>query len=144
MGALLMSLVPLLTQDLTWWRVERLAPATDVQVALDSGASYRGRFAAADMLSIHLHVGNRIVALERVHVERVSVNRGTHNLRRNVGIGFLVGGLAGGLAHQASCGDQGPAYAESGVTAFYPGAAAGMIVGAVVPSHDWETIYRVP
>lgn len=141
MGALLTVVLLFSTQDVSWWRVEQLPRGADVQIVLDSGATYRGHLSSADARSIQLQVSTGIIPLERDRVRRVSLNRGTHKKKRNVIVGLLVGGFAGAAIHQAACGSTGPECSESAPVGFYPGAAAGAIVGAVVPSGDWETIY---
>jgi len=141
MGALLTFVVMFSTQDVLWSRVEQLPRGADLRVVVDSGASYRGDLSSADESSIHLVVNRRSVRVERAHIRRVSLNQGTHHKRRNVFLGFLLGGITGAAAHQAGCGDQGAACAESSPAAFYPGAAAGAILAALVPSGDWKMIY---
>jgi hypothetical protein len=143
MGALLVLFILFPEQDVSWWRVEQLPRAADVQVVVASGGAYRGHFSSADSRSIELSVGSHVVSLARADVRRVSLNRGTHNKRRNVIVGLLAGGFAGAAVHQAACGDTSPACTESSPLGFYPGAAAGMLVGAALPSGDWETIYLV-
>jgi hypothetical protein len=143
MGALLTFFIVFSTQDVSWWRVEQLPRGADIQVVVDSGASYRGHLSSVDARTIQLDLSSRAVALDRAHVRRLSLNRGTHHKRRNVILGLMLGGIAGAAVHQAGCGNTGPGCAESAPVGFYPGAAAGMIVGAAVPSGDWETIYLV-
>ena len=143
MGALMTFLIVFSTQDVAWSRVEQLPRGADIQVVADSGASYRGHVSSVDARFIHLSLSTRSIDLDRAHVRRVLLNRGTHHKRRNATVGFLLGGIAGVGVHQAACGSTGPSCSESSPAGFYPGAVGGMIVGLAVPSGDWETIYRV-
>lgn len=144
MSALLAFVVMLSAQDLSWGRVEQLPRGADVQVVMDTGASFRGHLSEAGADSIQLALSRRAVSLDRAHVRRVSLNRGTHRKRTHVIVGLLAGGIAGAAVHQAACGSTGPECSEAAPLAFYPGAAAGMAVAAALPSGDWETIYIVP
>jgi hypothetical protein len=145
MGATFALCVLLSANVADWGRVEQLAPTAEIEVATDSGVSYRGRFVGADSVSLQLvETAGHLVALDRAGVQRVSKNLGTHHKRRNVVVGFLAGGLVGALIHQAGCPEQGPACSESGILGFYLGAGVGAVAAAIVPSHDWQTIYRAP
>lgn len=142
MTGLLLSVVVFgLTQGAKWVPVTHIAPRADVHVLLESGATYRGRFVTADDQSITIAVGRNPIHVQQDAIRRVSVNRGTHHRRRNAVIGLLAGMVLGAAVYQARCSPR--SYCAEGTPAgALPGMAAGAIVGAALPSGDWQVVYR--
>ena len=139
----LILIAALSTPDAMWARVTALSPGTNVEVTARSGATYRGRIAETGVRSISLLSGSHRVELERSDVQRIDQSYGTHHHRRNIWVGFFVGGFAGAILYQFGCGGFGPECSEAAFLGFYPGAAAGAAIGGLVPAHDSDVICRV-
>jgi hypothetical protein len=143
MTALVLSLMALASmQDAAWSPVMQIAPRADVQVRLDSGVTHRGAFNRADERSVTIDVGRHEIGLERNRITRVAVNRGTHHRKRNTAIGLLAGMLVGAAISQARCDPQQTYCPEGSPAGALPGMAAGALVGAALPSGDWQVVYR--
>jgi len=125
-------------QDDGWSHVLQLSPHADVQVDTEEPASYRGTFRVADDQSITVMIGTQEHTVPRGLVRRISLNRGAHHLRRNVAIAVLAAGLVTTL----TCVGKDTGCMEASPLTFYPLAGAGALIGAVVPSGDWEDVYR--
>ena len=142
MTALFLSLIALTSMQDAAWPVMQIAPRADVQVRLDSGVTYRGAFKKADEGSVTIEVGRHDMSFDRNRITRVAVNRGTHHRKRNTAIGLLAGMLVGAAIQQAHCDPQQTYCPEGAPAGALPGMAAGALVGAALPSGDWQVVYR--
>ena len=124
-------------QDDGWSRVMQLAPRADVNLELQTYASYRGAFRTADDQSITLVVGKKDRIVQRNVVRRVTVNRGLHHQKRNVLIGLALAFVVTAVMKCRAKGCD-----EASPLTFYPLAGVFTLVGALVPSGDGLEIYR--
>jgi hypothetical protein len=127
--------------DARWIQLQRLAVDEEIRVVLDDATSSRGAFRIADADSITLRIGGRDQRVQRARVLRVLVARGSHR-RRNVLLGLVIGGTAGGLATAIHCKGRSSGCNEVAPAFVYPFAGAGTLIGALLPARDWAEVFR--
>jgi uncharacterized protein YcfJ len=137
--------VPQARQANDWGAVQALAPGTRVRVR-----SVRGPWVTGKVIS----VSDTGLATDRgtfLRDEIIEINRARPSQSLNVvsymGLGALVGGVAGYLAGSASydcqdCGEQRLATAMGSIGGLFLGGMGGVIVGEVVHHLPERTIYR--
>jgi hypothetical protein len=131
-----------------WDNLKQLAPGQPIWIVLNDAKSYKAEFqgVSSDAIVVRLATGDQ--AFERQSVLRIST-QGKSQRGRNALIGLAVGTGAGiivgvaspelgqGKCSQGSCIDVGQVSAL-GVA----GAAAGAVLGAVIPTGGWHDVYR--
>ena len=144
--ALIASLAPppqrLLAQqgdDAAWSQVRQLTAGDSVRVLQDD-AVREGLFRIANDDSITLSRAGQDQSVPRAGIRRVLVARGSHR-KRNVLLGLAIGGLTGGLVVAFQCRGQGRGCNEIAPAYFYPFAAAGAGIGALLPAHVWTQAF---
>jgi|ERR1035438_6554749 hypothetical protein len=131
-----------------WANLARLAPDTEIRVALSGGRTVGGNLqnATSDSLAIRTAAGQ--ATLMRTEIKRVQTKgegrRGRHTL-----IGLAIGagaGLAiGAVVDQRDSGKAFNFLPSAGKILFTPlGAIIGAIVGVAIPTGGWREIYRAP
>lgn len=131
-----------------WDNLKQLAPGQPIWIVLNDAKSYKAEFqgVSSDAIVVCLATGDQ--TFEWQSVLRVSTQGRSHR-RRNALLGLAMGTGAGvivgvaspelgqGKCSQGSCVDAGQVLAL-GVA----GAAAGAVVGAVIPTGGWHDVYR--
>jgi hypothetical protein len=141
---ILSLILPAAAQNGAWESVQALTPGTDVQVRLTSGESARGPLGLVSDRSVALTLKNGQRMFARQEIARLSVKMPGHR-KRNALIGLAVGtggGIAAGAAMDAG---EHPCIVacDLGKVVFTPmGAIVGVIVGALLPTGRWSTIYE--
>jgi hypothetical protein len=125
--------------DTGWLQVRQLTVADSVRVVLDDGAR-EGMFQIADDESITLTLAGNNQSVRRDSIRRLLVARGSHR-KRNVLLGFAIGGVTGGLVVALSCRGEGLGCNEVAPAYFYPFAGAGAGIGALLPARAWRQIF---
>jgi hypothetical protein len=128
------------TENDTWFDLTRLVAGEDIRVVLGN-ATYRGAFRIAEDQSITLAVAGHDQRVSRASVRKISVARGMHR-RRNVLLGLVIGGAAGGLALAFHCRGEASSCKEWAPLYVNPAAGAAAGIGALLPARDWQTIYQ--
>jgi hypothetical protein len=131
-----------------WANLARLAPDTEIRVALSGGRTVGGNLlnATPDSLAIRTAAGQE--TLVRTEIKRVQ-KKGQGRRGRHTLIGLAIGagaGLAIGAAvdHRDS-GESFNFFPNAGKVVFTPlGAIIGAIVGVAIPTGGWREIYRAP
>ena len=124
-----------------WFHLTRLVAGEDIRVVLSNATSYRGAFRMADDQSITLVVAGHDQRVSRARVRRISVARGMHR-RRNVLLGLVIGGAAGGLVLAFHCRGEASSCKEWAPLYVNPAAGGAAGIGALLPARDWQTIYQ--
>jgi len=138
----------LLAQSSTsnWSNLSALTSGQAVRVRLSDGSSLRGAFQSFNLDEVTLQIGTADRTLARTVVLDLAAQTQGHR-RRNA----LIGAGAGAGVGLAYCGAMGNSIAGCRdttprakgwlvSTGFF--AAIGAIVGAVLPSRGWRTLYR--
>jgi hypothetical protein len=132
-------------QKSDWGAVKQLPPGQQIRIVLNDAKSYGGEFQSAtdDAISVHMAAGDQ--TFNRPSIRRIS-SKGHEHRGRDALIGAAVGAGAGlGIgaaidrcpANSIVCtGNKGKAI---GTPLF---ALLGAAVGAVLPSGQWQAIYR--
>jgi hypothetical protein len=142
---LIFSPAPSAARKSDWDTVKQLSQGQQIQIVLNDAKSYSGEFHSAtdDAISVHMSTGDQ--TFNRPSIRRIS-SKGRGHRGRNALIGAAIGagvGLGIGAAidrcpaNSIVCtGNKGKAI---GAPLF---ALVGAAVGAVLPSGQWQAIYR--
>ena len=122
-----------------WLQVRQLTVGDSVRVVLGDGMR-EGVFQIADDESITLTLTGNNQSVRRDSIRRLLVARGSHR-KRNVLLGFAIGGVTGGLVVALRCRGDGPGCNEVAPAYFYPLAGVGAGIGALLPARAWRQIF---
>jgi hypothetical protein len=131
-----------------WASLARLAPDTQIRVALSGGRTVGGNLlnATSDSLAVRTAAGQE--TLMRTEIKRVQTKGKGRRGRRTL-IGLAIGAGAGlAIGAVVDHGDSGKAFnfwPNAGKVVFTPlGAIVGTIVGVAIPTGGWREVYRAP
>ena len=129
-----------------WGNLKHLSAGQQIEVVLNDGKSYRGRFKSVSQDTLIVRVDTGEQSFDRNSVLRVSARAGSHRLR-NAMLGGLIG-IGAGAGIGAAAGKS----SKNGFTKVNEavGAGAGAViglgagagVGAALPATAWRTVYR--